>query len=49
MIDNTINAMAIDMKITVATMVNINKASDTCGCSIKPSEVGGSVYFNRHS
>ena len=43
---NTINAMATDRKITVATIVKISKAAGTFGCFVRPSAVGGSISMN---
>ena len=43
---NTINATATDRKITVATIVKINKAAGTFGCFVRPSAVGGSISMN---
>ena len=40
--------MEANKKITVAITVKINKATGTCGWSIKPSETGGSIIYNRH-
>ena len=45
---NTTAAIEANKKITVAIIVKINKAAGTCGLSIKPSETGGSITYNRH-